>query len=156
MWPFSRKKRELNSAELRDRFQKQGQWAMNLINDFSAYIEDTDLQFNVRDVSKLPWPKDDLIRAFTFGLSVHPDGELREAMKITLLALSQFQPNVGEVDLGPMPRLTGPVGNLSAREMIAAMTAHEPIQKAYQLFQPKVESERAALYVLCEQPSMVK
>ncbi len=152
MWPFSKKSKELNSAELRAHFFAQCQWAQKLVADFSDYVEYTDLGVNIRDVSKLPWKKDDVLRAFTLMFAVLPEGEEREACKIVSTSFAYFQPNVGQEDISMMPMIMEAPVDVDPNDAMAAILAHSEQHTAYQSFLGRVDGDLEMLKALYDQP----
>jgi hypothetical protein len=117
--------------------------ANNIACDFSDLVSSERVEPNlVYDVSELPHPKDAIERACKFWIQVCPDEQQRQAWKIVLPMLSQFQEGVGSPPLGIGMATLRSARNVSVEEFarrVASTRSPSP-----QLLS-KVEAEAAAL-----------
>jgi len=67
-----------------------------IINEFGNFIEDLDYMSSFYDVNKLPYPKENISKAIIQSYKMTADGNMREVLKIGLLALSHFQEDIGD------------------------------------------------------------
>jgi hypothetical protein len=77
------------------------QRAVEIINKFGSVLEhEAPAPGCVADVTKLPFPKDQIRQALIIGLRANSDPKMKEMLKVAYIELANWQPGVGSVDQG--------------------------------------------------------
>jgi len=104
--------REANSNVMSDEDRKRAQIREQIISEYGSYIEKNPPGLEFRDISELPYPKEQILDAISLEI-VRENNDLRnELLKVFAEMLANFQENVG-----PTPVTT--LG-ISDTELIAA------------------------------------
>lgn len=67
-----------------------------IINKFGDVMEDLDYMSAFHDVDKLPYEKEEILNAIVRTFKITTDQNMKETLKVGLLALSHFQEHVGD------------------------------------------------------------
>ncbi|MFC0244831.1 hypothetical protein ACFOLL_07550 [Falsochrobactrum ovis] len=149
MWPFNYLKRS-KTPKKSSKENNENSSAETIIRSFVSYVETSNLQpLEVRDVSKLPYPKEKIVQAFLTAISSNIDYSVREKLKVLALDIPSFQEGVGAVDLTRLPKN---FDNLTAQpeKLLFAISQHETISEAYSKFEKIVASEQKNLLKIIE------
>ena len=130
----------------------------NIVREFSAIAEALGSS-EIRDVNELPRPKAEIRHAFKTAIAraakARKIDEIQR-LKITLVAIAQFQPDFGAALNDPLTEVpSGPVSDSEAEDLMAAAQRYSKAfqSDAYQRyleFYPAVERETSALLAEAE------
>lgn len=70
-----------------------------IVSDYGIYLENNPLAGEIRDVSELPHPKNEILDAITREIAEEDDRQRREALKAAAFLLADFQEGVGSKPL---------------------------------------------------------
>jgi len=77
------------------------QMAEKIIQDYGVILQtEAPTPGCVREVSKLPYPKEKIKEALIIGLGLTSDSQMREMIKVAYIQLADWQEGVGDTDLG--------------------------------------------------------
>lgn len=147
MWFFARKGRQVREREETERNRK-GQAKKELIADaayssvenvvrnWGKFVENADLDLlEIRDESELPYSKKQIEEACLIAMAASEGTAFSGAIGATLLALAQFQPNVG-------PPLKHPSSAILSMRMGTGETMNDNQFK--ELMKKSVEAQEAS------------
>lgn len=77
------------------------QRAVEIISRFGSVLEhESPAPGCVADITRLPFPKDQIRRALIIGLRANKDPKMKEMLKVAYLELANWQPGVGSENQG--------------------------------------------------------
>lgn len=100
-----------------DENRKKAKIREQIISEYGSYIEDHPPVGEIRDVSELPYPKEEIIDAITLEIVRENNDERIKAMKACAIMLADFQENVGPKPLTML--------GISTSEMLAGVTIND-------------------------------
>jgi hypothetical protein len=98
------KKRQPKAAPFRlsDEDAEMVRVAKAAVDAYDEYLEHNPIGYEIRDVAKLPGPKDALINAVRVELMFEQDENVRQFLTEIGLKLALFREGIGEKELSPM------------------------------------------------------
>lgn len=85
----------LDSVETKSVSDSGNQDIENVVNKFSKVMEELDYVSKFHDIEKLPYPKEEILNSIISAYKLTADENMRETLKVGLLALSHFQEDIG-------------------------------------------------------------
>lgn len=108
---------EGTSDLISDENRKKAKIREQIISEYGSYIENHPPVGEIRDVSELPYPKEEILDAITLEIVRENNDQTVAAMKACAIMLADFQENVGPKPLTML--------GISTSEMLAGVTSND-------------------------------
>lgn len=134
---------EETSDLISDENRKKAKIREKIISEYGSYIENNPLGIEIRDVSELPYPKEEILDAITLEIVRENNDQRVEALKACAGMLADFQENVGPapvtmLGISNSELFSAARGNQSELKDLAAKIAGNPGKK-YELLKKIAE-----------------
>ncbi|TPM33560.1 hypothetical protein FJ955_02080 [Mesorhizobium sp. B2-2-2] len=96
------KKKQPTAFRLSEENAEMVRVAKAAVDAYDEYLEHNPIGYEIRDVAKLPGPKDALINAVRVELMFEQDESVRQFLTEIGLKLALFREGIGEKELSPM------------------------------------------------------
>ena len=126
--------------------RKKAKIREQIISEYGSYIENHPPVGEIRDVSELPYPKEEILDAITLEIVREYNDERVEAMKACAIMLADFQENVGSkpltmLGINTSEMLAGVTSNDSDLKNLAAKLAENPDKEKYESLRKVADEE---------------
>jgi hypothetical protein len=110
--------------------ESKNQDTENVVNAFGQVMENLDCLLAFHDVGKLPYPKETILKSIVSAYKITADENMKKNFKSGLLALSNFQENIGDSPVKGAVDLTQiNIDELSPAKYLAISAWNEGIDK---------------------------
>ncbi|WP_139135095.1 hypothetical protein [Magnetovibrio blakemorei] len=117
--------------------------ALDIVGDYADYIAENSIGDEIRDVSALPHPKEDILQAMLNEARADIDENRREALIICTMMLADFQEGVGEKPLTRLGiNLSAPLAEGEDIRALASRIANNPDKGRFDEFEARANAER--------------
>lgn len=131
-----------------DENRKKAKIREQIISEYGSYIEKHPPVGEIRDVSELPYPKEEILDAITLEIVWENNDQRVEAMKACAIMLADFQDNVGlkpltmlGISTSETAMLAGVISNDSDLKDLAAKIAKNPDKEKYESLRKVADEE---------------
>jgi hypothetical protein len=148
---FKKKQPKPTPFRLSDEDAEMVRVAKAAVDAYDEYLEHSPIGFEIRDVAKLPGPKDALINAVRVELMFEKDERVRQFLTEIGLKLALFREGIGEKELTPaLPIDQADARNIPFDELVdRTLTAGDSLDRArHEELMPAVSAEWRELAAL--------
>ena len=126
-----------------DALLRESELIVNAYGKTLEYLSPSPLY--VADENKLPFPKEQVKSALLLMLHVTADEKKRESLKVGYLMLADFQPDVGDKDIGVNVDDLVNSASMSTEELLASAKRFTETMDGSDKWRARADSERAKL-----------
>lgn len=128
---------EGTSDSILEENRKKAKIRQQIISEYGSYIGNHPPVGEIRDVSELPYPKEEIFDAITLEIVRENNDQRVETLKVCAIMLADFQENVGVnplsmLGLNTSEMLVGVTSNDSDLKSLAAKMAENPDKEKYE------------------------
>lgn len=136
----------MKESSASEKNKKKAKIREKIVSEYGRYIEEHPMVGEIRDVSELPYTKENILDAIALTILLENDDQQVEAMKACAIMLADFQENVGPkpitmLNASSAEMIAGVTGNDSDLENLVNKITENPNKEKYESFKKVADEE---------------